>query len=99
MRCGTAMVCMPSCTTPTFSKMPATSQETQPAAVVICQASGKAIAKTPTSSWFACHSHSPIAEVATSNRALSIHRLQMNCVTSRMWRAMAVLWSSTTSCT
>ena len=41
------MVCMPSCTTPMFSKMPVTSQLTQPATLAICQASGSAVATTP----------------------------------------------------
>ena len=45
--CGTAIVSMPSCTTPMFSKMPVTSQLTQPATLAICQASGNAVATTP----------------------------------------------------
>ena len=82
------MLSMPSCTTPTFSKMPATSHDTQPAVLVICQASGSAMANTPTSSRWACHSHRPTAAVATSNSAFISHSVQMNRVTIRMWPAI-----------
>ena len=41
---GTAIERMPSCTTPTFSKIAVTFCATQPAMLVICQASGSAIA-------------------------------------------------------
>jgi hypothetical protein len=40
--CGTAIVSMPSWTMPMFSKMPVTSQLTQPETLAICQASGSA---------------------------------------------------------
>ena len=48
---GRAIVCMPSCTTPMFSKMSVTCQATQPAMLTICQASGSAVATMPTLTW------------------------------------------------
>ena len=39
---------MPSCTMPIFSKIEVTLRATQPAILVICQASGSAIATAPT---------------------------------------------------
>ena len=49
--CGRAMVSMPSCTTPTFSKMPVTCQATQPEAATICVVIGSAMATVPTPTW------------------------------------------------
>ena len=89
MRCGTAIDSMPSCTTPIFSKIPATSQDTQPAAVVICQAKGTAIANTATSKAWACHNQMPTPAVPTSSMALSSHSAAMNWVVMREWPAMA----------
>ena len=78
------MVSMPSCTTPRFSKIPATSQDTHPAAVVICQARGRAVAKTATSRLCACHRYKPTAAVPASSKAFIIHSVNMNSVTMRM---------------
>ena len=46
--CGRAMVSMPSCTTPIFSKMPVICKATQPEAATICMVIGSAMATTPT---------------------------------------------------
>jgi len=46
---GRAIVIMPSCTTPMFSKISVTRIATQPAMLMICHASGNAIATVPTS--------------------------------------------------
>ena len=61
MACGTAMVSMPSCTTPIFSKMPVTSQLTQPATLAIVQASGSAVATVPASTTPWLHKVMPMA--------------------------------------
>ena len=60
---------MPSCTVPTFSKMPVTSQLTQPAALAVCQASGSAVATTPALTAPCAQSAMPIAAVPTRSSA------------------------------
>ena len=97
MPCGTAMVSMPSCTTPMFSKMPVTSQLTQPATLAIVQASGSAVATVPASTTPWPHSVMPMAAVLTSSSAFNTDSVVMKLVISRMWRAMAPVWSSMTS--
>ena len=97
MACGTAMVSMPSCTTPMFSKMPVTSQLTKPATLAIDQASGSAVATVPASMAPSPHSQMPMAAVLTSSAAFSADSVVMNCVISRMWAAMAPRCSSITS--
>jgi hypothetical protein len=97
MPCGTAMVCMPSCTTPMFSKMPVTSQLTQPATLAIVQASGSAVATVPASIWPWPHSVMPMPAVLTSSSAFRAESVVMKRVMSRMWARMAPVWSSMTS--
>ena len=82
--CGTAIVSMPSCTMPMFSKMPVTSQLTQPDTLAICQASGSAVATMPgpIAPWL--HSTMPIAAVLTSSSAFMIASVVMKRVMRRM---------------
>ncbi len=61
---------MPSCTTPTFSKIVVTLSPTQPAMLAICQASGSAIATVPTPIPPDRHSAIAVAPVATMRHAL-----------------------------
>jgi hypothetical protein len=84
MACGTAMVSMPSCTTPMFSKMPVTSQLTQPATLAIVQASGSAVATVPASMLPARPQHDADAAVLTSSSAFSADSVVMKVVISRM---------------
>ena len=90
---------MPSCTTPMFSKMPATSQLTQPAALAICQASGKAVATMPASTTPCDHSQMPIAAVPVSRIAFISERQNMNCEISFMCAPTAAWCWSITSLT
>ena len=91
------MVSMPSCTTPMFSKMPVTSQLTQPATLAICQASGSAVATTPALTWPCPHSVMPMPAVLTSSSAFIMDSQAMKRVISRMWAAIAPVWSSMAS--
>ena len=61
---------MPSWTMPTFSKIPLTSQDTQPAMFAICQASGSTVATTAGATEPLAHSVTPIAAVPTTSIAL-----------------------------
>ncbi len=91
------MVCMPSWTTPIFSKMPVTSQLTQPATLAICQASGRAVATTPAFTAPCAHSQMPIAAVPVRSMAFITASANMNCEISFMCAAIAFWWSSITS--
>ena len=62
---------MPSCTTPTFSKIAVTSQLTQPAAFAVCHASGNAVATIAALTVPSIQSARPMAAVPTSSAALS----------------------------
>ena len=88
---------MPSCTTPTFSKIPVTSQLTQPATLAICQASGSAVATTPAVTCPCPQSVMPIPAVLTSSSAFIVASTAMKRVMRRMCAAIAPVWSSTTS--
>ena len=80
-----------------FSKMPVTSQLTQPATLAICHASGSAVATTPalTSPW--PQRVMPMPAVATSSSAFIAARVIMNRVMSRVCADIAALCSSITS--
>ena len=66
--CGTAIVCMPSCTTPMFSKMPVTSQLTQPGDVRRSATRAAARSRRSPALIAPCaHSAMPIAAVPTSS--------------------------------
>ena len=83
------MVSIPSCTTPIFSKIPANSNETQPAILVICHTSGNAVA-----TWLAlispcAHRLRPITVVLTSNSAFIPCKVNMKRLVMRMCRDMA----------
>ena len=80
---GCAIVIMPSCTTPTFSKMLVTCQATQPDMLTICQDIGSAIATVPTSIWPRVHSTSASAPVLVTIMALSDDSVSPNSVLSR----------------
>ena len=80
-----------------FSKMPVTSQLTQPETLAICQASGNAVATMPAPITPSLHSTMPIAAVETSSSAFMIESVSMKRVISRMWAAIAPVWSSMTS--
>ncbi len=86
--CGTAIVSMPSCTTPMFSKMPLTSHDTQPAMLAICHASGSAVATAAALACPASHSHTPSAAVPTTRAAFMQVSVAMKRVVMRMWAAM-----------
>ena len=62
---------MPSCTTPTFSKIAVTSQLTQPAAFAVCHASGNAVATIAAVTAPCAQSVRPITAVPTSSAAFS----------------------------
>ncbi len=89
------MVIMPSCTTPIFSKMAVTCQATQPEMLMICQASGSAIATVPTVTCPRVHSTKASAPVLVTMRAFSNDRQRPNRVLSRSeeWNR-PVCWSS-----
>ena len=91
------MVCMPSCTTPMFSKMPVTSQLTQPETLATCQASGSAVATTPAPISPCAQSQMPMAAVLTRSSAFITVSEKWNWVMSRMCRPIACWCSSTDS--
>jgi hypothetical protein len=97
MACGTAIVCMPSCTTPTFSKMPVTSQLTQPATLAICQASGSAVATVPASMIAARPQHDADARGADQQQRVQHRQRAHEGGDQPHVRAMAPVCSSTTS--
>src|ERR1043166_4783058 len=69
---------MPSCTTPTFSKIAVTSQLTQPAALAVCQASGSAVATMPALTLPCAHRYTPIAdEDAYVRESVDVHQKAM----------------------
>ena len=80
---GRAIVIMPSCTTPMFSKISVTRIATQPAMLTICHDSGSAIATVPTSTLPCTHSQIAIAPVPVTSMALSVDRQKLNSVLSR----------------
>ena len=80
-----------------FSKMPVTSQLTQPATLAICQASGRAVATTPALTAPLAHSQMPIAAVPVRSSAFITDSANMNCVMSRMCAPIAAWCSSTIS--
>jgi len=88
---------MPSWTTPTFSKIEATSQLTQPATFEICQTSGSAVATVPAPIVPSAHSHSPIVAVPASSAEFSSASTTMNAVVVRMCAAIASWCSSIAS--
>ena len=94
---GTAMVSIPSCTSPMFSKMPVTSQLTQPATLAICHASGSAVATSPAPITPSLHSAMPMAAVEVSSRAFITDSVNMKRVIRRMCAAIAAVCSSITS--
>jgi hypothetical protein len=95
--CGTAIVSMPSCTTPMFSKMPVTSQLTQPATLAMLHASGSAVATVPASIRPWPHSAMPMPAVLTSSSAFIVDSVNMKRVISRMCLAIAAACSSIVS--
>ncbi len=80
-----------------FSKMPVTSQLTQPATLAICHASGSAVATTPALTCPCAHRVMPMPAVATSSSAFIVDSVAMNLVMSRMCAAIAFACSSITS--
>jgi hypothetical protein len=88
---------MPSWTTPMFSKMPVTSQLTQPETLEICQASGSAVATTPALTAPRLQRTMPMADVATSSSAFIAASVSMKRVMSRMCAAIAPVCCSITS--
>ena len=80
-----------------FSKMPVTSQLTQPATLAICHASGRAVATMPAPIRPWPHSVMPIPAVPTSSSAFMVESTAMKRVMSRMCAAMAPACSSITS--
>ena len=80
-----------------FSKMPVTSQLTQPATLAIVHASGSAVATIAALSSPAPHSAMPIAAVLTSSSAFIVDSVAMKVVISRMWAEIAPVCSSITS--
>ncbi len=80
-----------------FSKMPVTSQLTQPATLAICQASGSAVATTPALTTPCAQSQMPMTAVPVRSAAFITASANMNCEISRMWAPMARWWSSITS--
>ena len=77
-----------------FSKMPVTSQLTQPATLAICHASGSAVATMPAVARSRLHSTMPMPAVPTSSIAFMVASMPMNLVMSRMCAAMACACSS-----
>ena len=65
---------MPSCTVPMFSNTAVTLRATQPAMLVICQASGSAIATAPTAMRPALHCQ--IATLAVPTISERVHQRQ-----------------------
>ena len=82
---------------PMFSKMPATSQLTQPATLAICQARGNAVATTPALTVPCAQSQIPMAAVPVNSAAFITDRANMNWEISFMCAAMAPWCSSITS--
>lgn len=80
-----------------FSKIPVTSQLTQPATLAICHASGRAVATTPAPTAPCAQSQMPIAAVALSSSAFITASANMNCEMSFMCAAIAFWCSSITS--
>ncbi|MNL00210.1 hypothetical protein D3C87_1206360 [compost metagenome] len=93
---GTAIVFMPSCTCPTFSKMPLTTHMIQPDILLMRMTSPvvSAMAPVETSPWFHSHSASPVVPaisapfiaVMVTSMALTI-RPAMRILS--VWLAMA----------
>ena len=77
---------MPSCTTPTFSKIAVTFCATQPAMLEICQASGSAIATVPTPTRPEDQSRTATVPVPTTMQAFIAARMQTKAVSIRSWR-------------
>ena len=71
---GRAIVIMPSCTTPMFSKISVTRIATQPAIEMICHDSGSAIATVPTSTLPWTHSQIAMPPVPVTSMALRTER-------------------------
>ena len=86
---------MPSCTTPTFSKIAVTFWATQPAILAICQVSGSAMATTPTGICPLVQSQTAATPVPTTMEALSRVKVRLNRVISRSWRRKVTVCSST----
>ena len=80
---GRAIVIMPSCTTPMFSKISVTRIATQPAMLMICHDSGSAIATVPTSTLPWTQSQIAMPPVPATSMALSVERQKLNSVLSR----------------
>ena len=72
-----------------FSKMPVTSQLTQPDTLATCQASGSAVATTPALTLPCAHSQMPVPAVLTSSAAFIAVRQNMKRVMRRMCAAIA----------
>jgi hypothetical protein len=72
-----------------FSKMPVTSQLTQPATLAICHASGSAVATTPALTAPSAQSQMPTVAVAVSSAAFIADSQNMNCEISFMWAPIA----------
>jgi len=88
---------MPSCTTPTFSKIAVTLVATQPAMLVICHASGNAIATAPTSMRPAIQSQIAVLPVPTTRLAFITASVTLNSVVMRTWRREVAVCSSIAS--
>ena len=68
---------MPSCTVPIFSKIAVTLRATQPAMLVNCHASGKAVATAPRAMRPAVHCQIATPAVETINVAFISARIMM----------------------
>ena len=80
-----------------FSKMPATSQLTQPATLAICQASGSTMATTPAPTAPSAQSQMPATAVPVSRTAFIAASQNMNCEINCMCLPIAVWCSSIAS--
>ena len=94
---ATAIERMPSCTTPTFSKMPVMFCATQPAMLEICQASGSAVATVPIGTRPARQARIASVPVAVTISAFITASVTLHRVTRRSWRRNAAVCSSTAS--
>ena len=83
---GTAIERMPSCTTPTFSKIAVTFCATQPAMLAICRASGSAMATVPTAIRPGSTARARPPPVPTTSDALSMASVRAKRVIRRAGR-------------
>ena len=93
----TAIERIPSCTTPTFSKIAVMFIATQPAMPLICQASGNAVPTVAIDTRPARHARIASDAVPTTMQALMQASVSVHPVVMRSCRWNAAVWSSTAS--